>query len=210
MSEWIPIIAIIIAALVVIGVILTLVVFKRKKEGKMGELNYRVFFNIGMVWIPVGIVFMIAINPAIGIAFMALGITYFAIGLANSDKWKKRLGPDVNEYIFKQKESRKKIDGKQETECFNDLYYASRGHYEIIIAGEDNLGKQNWKLIFEPCFKSEGLNGIKEILSLYKLIADPDKHNMQELWFSRNSDKVLILLQRTKKLIELINHSIYS
>jgi len=90
MSEWIPIIAIIIAALVVIGLILTLVVFKKKKEGKVGEPNYRIFFNVGMVWIPVGVVFMIAVNPAIGIAFMALGIMYLAIGLANKDKWEKK------------------------------------------------------------------------------------------------------------------------
>ena len=90
MSEWVLISALIVAALVVIGLILTLVVFKKKKEGKMGEPNYQVFFNVGMVWIPVGVVFMIAINPAIGIAFMALGITYLAIGLANKDKWKKK------------------------------------------------------------------------------------------------------------------------
>jgi hypothetical protein len=90
LSEWILIPALIVAALVVIGLILTLVVFKKKKEGKMGEPNYQVFFNIGMVWIPVGVVFMIAINPAIGIAFMAMGITYLAIGLANRDKWGKK------------------------------------------------------------------------------------------------------------------------
>ena len=90
MSEWVLISALIVAALVVIGLILTLVVFKKKKEGKMGEPNYRVFFNVGMIWIPVGVVFMIAINPAIGIAFMAMGITYLAIGLANRDKWGKK------------------------------------------------------------------------------------------------------------------------
>ena len=90
MNGGIPIILIIIAALLVIGLILTLVVFKKKKEGKIGEPNYRVFLNVGMTWIPVGVVFMIAINPAIGIAFMAMDITYLAIGLANRDKWEKK------------------------------------------------------------------------------------------------------------------------
>ena len=90
MSEWVLISALIVGALVVIGLILTLVLFKKKKEGKMGEPNYQVFFNIGMIWLPVGVVFMIAINPTIGIAFMALGITYLAIGLANRDKWGKK------------------------------------------------------------------------------------------------------------------------
>jgi hypothetical protein len=65
-------------------------VFKKKKEGKMGEPNYQSFFNNGMLWIPVGVVFMIAINPAIGIVFIAMGTTYLAIGLANRDKWGKK------------------------------------------------------------------------------------------------------------------------
>ena len=90
MSEWILISALIVAALVVMGLLLILVVVKKKKEGKMGEPNYQVIFNVGMVWIPVGVVFMIAINPAIGIAFMAMGIMYLAISLANRDKWEKK------------------------------------------------------------------------------------------------------------------------
>ena len=90
MSEWILISALIIAALIVIGLILTLVVIKKKKEGKMGEPNYQVFFTIGMAWIPIGSVFIITINLVMGIAFMCLGIAYMAIGLANRDKWEKK------------------------------------------------------------------------------------------------------------------------
>jgi len=90
MSEWILISALIIAALIVIGLILTLVVIKKKKEGKMGEPNYQVFFTIGMAWIPIGSVFIITINLLMGISFMGLGIAYMAIGLANRDKWEKK------------------------------------------------------------------------------------------------------------------------
>ena len=90
MSEWILISALIVAALIVIGLILTLVVIKKKKEGKIGEPNYRVFFIIGMTWIPIGCVFIITINPVMGIAFMGLGIAYMAIGLAHRDKWEKK------------------------------------------------------------------------------------------------------------------------
>ena len=90
MSEWILISALIVAALIVIGLILTLVVIKKKKEGKMGEPNYRVFFIIGIAWIPIGSVFIITINLVMGIAFMGLGIVYMAIGLANRDKWEKK------------------------------------------------------------------------------------------------------------------------
>ena len=62
---------------------------KKKKEGKTGEINYKIFFILGLVWIPIGSVYMITINTAIGIAFMGLGVAYIAIGLANKDKWKK-------------------------------------------------------------------------------------------------------------------------
>ena len=90
MSEWIAISALIVAALVVIGLILILVVCKKKKEGKMGEPNYQVFFTIGIAWIPIGIAIMITIHPAAGMAFMCMGITYMVIGLANKDKWGKK------------------------------------------------------------------------------------------------------------------------
>jgi len=89
MNEWILISALIVAALVVIGLILTLVVFKKKKEGKMREPNYKVFYILGIIWIPIGIVFMVTINRVLGVAFMGMGITYMMIGLANRDKWEK-------------------------------------------------------------------------------------------------------------------------
>ena len=89
MSEWILISALIVAALVVVGLLLTIVVYKKKKEGKIGEPNYKVFLIIGIAWIPIGSVFMITINLVIGIAFMCMGVSYMAIGLANRDKWKK-------------------------------------------------------------------------------------------------------------------------
>lgn len=123
------------------------------------------------------------------------------------DKWKTRLGDLPNKYIHDQKENRMKTVLTDDSECKNDLYYASRGHYQMIIAGDDHLGKENWTLVFEKCFEEEGLTGVKETLSLYKLIADPDKHNMQDFWFNKNSDKILMLLQKSKKLIESINQS---
>jgi len=82
--------ALIIAVLVVIGLVLTLLVFKKKKEGKMGEPNYQVFFIIGIAWLPIGVVFMLTINLVMGIAFMGMGASYMVIGLANRDKWEKK------------------------------------------------------------------------------------------------------------------------
>ena len=80
----------ILALFVFIGIIVLAIVWKKKKEGIVGEPNYQVFFMLGIVWLPVGIVFMAAVNPAIGFAFMALGAAYLAIGLANRDKWKQK------------------------------------------------------------------------------------------------------------------------
>lgn len=91
MSELILISLIIVGILVIIGFILTFVAYKkRKKEGEIKEPNYQVFFTIGIVWLPVGVVFMLTINTAIGIAFMAMGAAYLAISLANRDKWERK------------------------------------------------------------------------------------------------------------------------
>ena len=91
LNEWMVISIAILAILVIIGVVLTLIYWKRKKEGKLGgEPNYQVFFIIGIVWLPVGLIFMLTINMVIGIAFIGMGLAYLAIGLANRDRWKKK------------------------------------------------------------------------------------------------------------------------
>ncbi len=90
MSGLISITALTIAILIVIGFLLIILVIKKKKEIKNKETNYQVFFNIGVIWIPVGIVFMISVNIVIGIAFLSLGTSYMAIGLSNRDKWDKK------------------------------------------------------------------------------------------------------------------------
>jgi len=89
LSDWILISTLIIAVLLVIILIITVVMFKKRKEAKTGEINYKIFFIIGLVWIPIGCVYMIAVNLVMGITFMGLGVAYIAIGLANKDKWKK-------------------------------------------------------------------------------------------------------------------------
>ena len=77
----------VLATLIVIGVLFVILLFKMKKEGKTREINYQVFFYLGISWIPIGCVFMIAINTVLGIAFMGMGASYVVIGLANRDKW---------------------------------------------------------------------------------------------------------------------------
>ena len=81
-------IILIITTLSIVGIILYV---KGKKKGEMKqEPDYRVFYYLGFIWIPIGVVFMIAVNVVMGIAFMGLGTSYIAIGLANKDKWKNK------------------------------------------------------------------------------------------------------------------------
>jgi len=89
MSEFILIVIGIISILVIIGVILSLIVWKKKEEGKYREPDYQAFFIIGISFLPIGIVFMIAVSSAF-IGFTGIGLCYIAIGIANKDKWKKK------------------------------------------------------------------------------------------------------------------------
>jgi hypothetical protein len=88
MNEWILISLALVAILVLIGIVLTLVVYKKKKEGKIGEPNYQIFFILGICLFPVGLVFLINGNIAF-IGLVGMGLIYLIIGLANRDKWKK-------------------------------------------------------------------------------------------------------------------------
>lgn len=94
MSEWLLISVAIVAVLVVVGILLTLVVWKKRKEVKLEETNYRAFFIMGIAFFPTGLVFMIIsflsdISFVIGLPLFSMGLIYLIIGLANRDKWKK-------------------------------------------------------------------------------------------------------------------------
>jgi len=90
MDIWILLTLIVGVIVIITGFIVFNLMRKKKEEGIIKEPNYQAFFPIGIIWISVGVTFMIAINPALGITFMALGIVYLAFGLANQDKWKKK------------------------------------------------------------------------------------------------------------------------
>lgn len=87
MIDWILIVIGIITILVSIGILLTLIIWKKYKEGKYGEPDYQAFFIMGICLLPMGIIFMITVSPAF-IGFTGMSICYMAIALANRDKWK--------------------------------------------------------------------------------------------------------------------------
>lgn len=74
-----PIIAISIAAVLVVLLAVIFVVRRYRGEQPI-EPDYRVFFILGITWLPLGI-------STDNIAFLVMGITFMIIGIANRDKW---------------------------------------------------------------------------------------------------------------------------
>jgi hypothetical protein len=70
--------AVVILLLIVFA--LGVLVYKNRKTGMMPD--YRSFFILGVIWMPIGFV---ADNPA----FWIIGLAFIAIGLINRDKWKE-------------------------------------------------------------------------------------------------------------------------
>ena len=82
--------------LVLVGVVALVLIWKRRREGKPSEPNYRAFFMMGTVWFPVGlasmvIFFLLDVTFVVGLPLFAMGIIYLAIGWANRDKWHKEV-----------------------------------------------------------------------------------------------------------------------
>ena len=64
--------------------------FAIKKPKK--TIDYKQYYNIGIAWIPLGIVFMIIFeNINIGAFFFVMGLAYISIGMKNKKKWGKKI-----------------------------------------------------------------------------------------------------------------------
>jgi len=88
MSDW-PLIIIALIAILILGIVLVLIAWKKIKEEGYKEPDYRAFFIMGICLLPIGIIFMTTLNPGF-IGFTCMGLWYMAIGLANREKWKKK------------------------------------------------------------------------------------------------------------------------
>ena len=73
---------------IAVGIITVYIVYKKKKEGALGEPNYFVFFIIGIFFLPLGPLSFVVDNPGM-VGFTALGFCYIAIGLFHRDTWGK-------------------------------------------------------------------------------------------------------------------------
>jgi len=85
----IPIVAVTLVITAAFGIVVTVIVLKKRKEGKLKETNYQAFFLMGICFLGLGIVFTTTINSGF-FGFAILGLVYMSIGLANRDKWLKK------------------------------------------------------------------------------------------------------------------------
>ncbi len=74
-----PIIAIVLVLTLVL--LLAFLFFVYRRKGEMPKTDYRVFFILGVTWLPIGIA---TDNPSL----WGMGIVFLIAGLANRDKWK--------------------------------------------------------------------------------------------------------------------------
>lgn len=90
-----PVAGIILAIVVALAIFTVLVVRKRRKEGRLEETNYRVFFITGAVMTPIGLIGIIVsffrdYSFFVPLPVLTIGIVYLVMGLANRDKWAKQ------------------------------------------------------------------------------------------------------------------------
>jgi len=82
-----PLVLTVLVLVVIVGVIVALVAWKRGGKGKARDTDYKVFFVLGICFLPMGVMAVATENMGF-LGMGALGVVYMAIGLANRDKWK--------------------------------------------------------------------------------------------------------------------------
>ena len=83
--EALPVYFVIFSIIILATIGLGIAVIKKTQKGQIKEQDpdYRVFFIMGVSWIPLGIA---TDNPA----FMGAGVIFMLLGLANKDKWQEK------------------------------------------------------------------------------------------------------------------------
>lgn len=74
--------SVILIAIVVLAILFVFFAINRKKRGETAETDYRLFFIIGITWLPIGIA---TDNPAL----WGVGAACLVAGLLNRNKWKE-------------------------------------------------------------------------------------------------------------------------
>ena len=81
--------AVILAIAILQGIIVALMVRRKKKEGKLESTNYRAFFIMGIIWVPLSIIlgvisFKLQIPFYVAFPLFITGFVYLLIGLKQS------------------------------------------------------------------------------------------------------------------------------
>lgn len=79
MNNWL--ILSILIGIAIFGLLIGVVVYNKNKGQKI-EPDYRVFFSLGIMWLPIGIA---TDNPGL----WGMGAIFMILGLANRKKWKE-------------------------------------------------------------------------------------------------------------------------
>lgn len=87
MKAWMNISMAILAAVIVLGIIVLVAAFKRKKEGRPLKTDYRSLFFVGICFLGAGATLAITTDNPGFYGMSALGVVYAIAGLANRDKW---------------------------------------------------------------------------------------------------------------------------
>ncbi len=91
-EAWATVVSVIV--LLFIGLLLIfLLILMRIKAIQRKEINYRIFFILGMVFIPIGIIWIVLTSLVdnlfvLGIPCLLIGVAFLAAGLTNRDKWR--------------------------------------------------------------------------------------------------------------------------
>lgn len=62
-------------------------VWKNRGKINQGEVNYKVFFILGISFLPIGIILWLTTGNSGLLGLSGLGAAYMAIGLSNRNKW---------------------------------------------------------------------------------------------------------------------------
>ena len=79
----------ILAITVIVGILLIVVLRKKKEAGVKHETDYQALFVMGISFVGMGTALTASVNSGF-LGITALGIIYMLAGLKNKDKWKKK------------------------------------------------------------------------------------------------------------------------
>jgi hypothetical protein len=89
MSSSLPVVVIILSSLILLVILAVIIIRKKMKDGTPLEIDYYVFFVVGISVLPLGIVLSIVVSPGfIGLA--GLGLIDILIGLFHREKWGRK------------------------------------------------------------------------------------------------------------------------